>query len=43
MKWVKPTEEMPARYKVILFAIDYPPEGPATDAGFEAESRRKMT
>lgn len=24
MKWVKPTEEMPARYKVILFAIDYP-------------------
>ena len=24
MKWVKPTEEMPARYKVILFDIDYP-------------------
>lgn len=24
MKWVKPTEEMPARYKVVLFVIDYP-------------------
>lgn len=24
MKWVKPTDEMPARYKVILFVIRYP-------------------